>query len=74
MPIEIELFGGLAPGRPRKQQLATGGPVTAGDIASLLDVEPDLIGIVTINGRQSELEDVVPEHGRICFFPYLSGG
>jgi hypothetical protein len=74
MPIEVELFGGLAPGQPRKQQLEPDRPVSAAEVAALLDLAPSLIGLITINGLQSELEDGVPAGGRICFFPYLSGG
>jgi hypothetical protein len=74
MAIEIELFGGLAPSRPRKQQLEPDRPVSAADIAVLLDLEPALIGFLTIDGVQSELEDSVPAGARLCFFPYLSGG
>jgi hypothetical protein len=29
---------------------------------------------VTINGVQREMEDVVPPHCRLCFFPYMTGG
>lgn len=74
MTIEIELFGGLAPRQPRKQQVETDHPVSAADIASLIDLEPALVGLVTINGVQSDMEDSVPPSGRVCFFPYLSGG
>lgn len=74
MTIEIELFGGLAPSQPRKQHLAPDHPVTAAEIASLLELDPALIGLLTINGVQSEPEDPVLEGARVCFFPYLSGG
>lgn len=74
MAIEVELFGGLAPDQPRKQQLQPGGPVSAEDIAILLDLSAAFIGLITINGVQSELETSVPAGGRICFFPYLAGG
>jgi hypothetical protein len=74
MPIEVELFGGLAPDLPRRQHLQVAQPATAADIAHRLALSPSFIGLITINGVQSELEDAVPEGARLCFFPYLSGG
>ena len=74
MMIEVELFGGLAPHQPRKQQLESAGPVTAGEIAARLGLEPTLTDLIFINGVQSAAEDRVPPGARVCFFPYLSGG
>jgi hypothetical protein len=74
MTIEVELFGGLAPHQPRRHQLEPDRPVSAAEIAVLLDLDPAQIGLITIDGVQCELEDAVPAGGRICFFPYLSGG
>ena len=48
--------------------------MTVQEIASLLGLKPDEIGLISINGVQSEMEDVVPPDGRLCFFPPISGG
>jgi len=44
------------------------------DAASLLGLNPEEIGLITVNGVQSELEDLLPSECRLCFFPYVSGG
>jgi hypothetical protein len=37
-------------------------------------LNPEQVGLITINGVQSELQDALPPDCRLCFFPYLSGG
>jgi hypothetical protein len=72
--IDIELFGQLLPGKPRKQTIEIPKPETARDLAMTLGLNPDDIGLVTINGVQSDLKDLVHSGSRLCFFPYITGG
>jgi hypothetical protein len=72
--VDIELFGQLAPGVPRRQTLSLERPMTVKEVAILLAVDPDRVGLIAINGVQSQMEDPVPSDGRLCFFPPLSGG
>jgi hypothetical protein len=72
--VDIELYGQLLPGAERRQELHLEQPVTVLDIASLLGLDPEEIGLISINGVQSELEDLVPPDCRLCFFPPMSGG
>lgn len=74
MDIEVELFGQLSVDRPRKQKLSLDRPLEVREIAVLLDLDLELIGLITINGVQSELEDVISSDCRLCFFPPMSGG
>jgi hypothetical protein len=74
MKIEVELFGQLLPSAERRQFLTLESPVTAGEVAARLGIPSEEIGIISINGVQSELDDVVPPDCRLCFFPPLSGG
>jgi hypothetical protein len=48
--------------------------MTVQQFADQLGLKPDEIGLISINGVQSELEDGVPPGGRLCFFPPVSGG
>ncbi len=48
--------------------------MTVREIVDLLGLDPDSIGLIVINGVQSEIEDAVPPDGRLCFFPPVSGG
>jgi len=72
--IEIEVFGQLLPGKPRKQTLEMERPLKVQEVALHLGLNPKEIGLMTINGVQSELEEMVPPKCRLCFFPYMSGG
>lgn len=74
MPVEIELFGQLAPGVKRRQSLTLERPMNAREVAILVGLHPDEIGLIAIDGAQSELEDPVPPDCRLCFFPPVSGG
>ena len=74
MTIEIELFGQLLPGKPRKQTLELERPMLVQDVALRLGLNPKEIGLMTMDGIQSELEESVPPTCRLCFFPHMSGG
>jgi len=72
--VEIELFGQLAPGMPRKQFLTLEHSMIVLDVANLFELDPEEIGLISINGVQSEMEDAFPPGCRLCFFPPMSGG
>ncbi|PWB56254.1 MAG: hypothetical protein C3F13_01570 [Anaerolineales bacterium] len=74
MKLSVELFGQLSPLSPRRQTLDVADSATVQDAVSLLGLNPGEIGLITINGVQSELRDQIPADCRLCFFPYLSGG
>ena len=74
MHISVELFGQLARDFPRPQDLELSQALTVREIAGLLEIDIEQVGLITINGRQCELEETVPEHSRLCFFPYMQGG
>ncbi len=74
MAVDLELFGQLSPGVARRQTLTLDRPMTVRDVAVLLGLDPEAVGIIAIDGVQSEMEDVVPATCRLCFFPPLSGG
>jgi molybdopterin converting factor small subunit len=48
--------------------------MTVGEIARQLGLKPEEIGLISINGVQSELEDKLSTDCRLCFFPPVSGG
>ena len=74
MRVAIELFGQLSPSLPRKQELDLPCQAAVRDAARALGISPEQIGLITINGVQSELEDILPPDCRLCFFPHVSGG
>jgi molybdopterin converting factor small subunit len=72
--VEIELFGQLAPALQRRQTLTLEDLMTVHEVANFLGLDPDEIGLISINGIQSEMDDPVPPDCRLCFFPPMSGG
>ncbi len=74
MAIEAEVFGALLPKEKRQQTIDTQKPLAVGQIVSRLGLEPEEIGLATIDGVQSRLEDVVAPGSRLCLFPPMSGG
>jgi len=72
--IEVEIFGQLLPLTERRQYLGMKHPVLVREVANLLELKPEEVGLITIDGVQSEMEDVVEPGSRLCFFPYMTGG
>ena len=74
MSIEIELFGQLLPGAQRRQMLIMERPILVQEIANTLGLKLEEVGLITIDGVQSEKESSVKPGSRLCFFPPMSGG
>jgi hypothetical protein len=74
VPVDIELFGQLLPGAPRRQTLSLQGETTVRDIALRLGLDLQEVGLISIDGVQSEEQDLVTPQCRLCFFPPMSGG
>ena len=74
MSVDIELFGQLLPGQPRRRTVEISAPTTVRDLAARIGLDLDEIGLVVIDGLQSKLEDSVGIDSRLCFFPYITGG
>ncbi len=74
MAVDIELFGQLLPGQPRRRSLELKEPATARDLAQKIGLHLEEIGLVMIDGVQSDLDNHVQPNSRLCFFPYVSGG
>jgi hypothetical protein len=74
MAVDIEVFGQLMPGEPRRRMLESRVPHTARDLAHAIGLDTAEVGLVSIDGVQSDLDDWVRPDSRLCFFPYVSGG
>jgi hypothetical protein len=74
LAVDIELFGQLLPGQPRRRTLQIQGETTVRDLALAIGLDPDAIGLIMLDGVQSELDNPVRPGSRLCFFPYVSGG
>jgi hypothetical protein len=49
-------------------------PTAVRDLAHTIGLESTVIGLITVDGGPSEVEDRVQPDSRLCFFPYVSGG
>ena len=74
MAVDIEVFGQLLPGHPRRRTLDLQGPATVRDLANTIGLDLADIGLVAVDGVQSELDDLVQPDSRLCFFPHITGG
>ena len=74
MAVELEVFGALVPPDKRRQILQIRDRTTVQQVIASLGLDPEAIGLITIQGVQSELDDVVPPDCRLCLFPPMSGG
>jgi hypothetical protein len=74
LAVDIEIFGQLLPGQPRRRTMEIDSPTAVRELAHAIGLDLSSIGLMTIDGVQSELDDMVKPDSRLCFFPYVSGG
>jgi hypothetical protein len=74
MAVDVEVFGQLLAGKPRRRTIDIERPTAVRDLAQLIGLDPEEIGLVTVDGVQSGLDHFVQPDSRLCFFPYVSGG
>lgn len=74
MSIDVELFGQLMQDKQRRQVLEIVSPTLILEVVNRLGLKENEIGLITVDGTQSELEDLVHPGSRLCFFPPMSGG
>jgi hypothetical protein len=72
--VDIEVFGQLLPGQARRRTMDISVPATVRELAIRIGLDLREIGLITIDGVQSRLEDPVQLDSRLCFFPYVTGG
>ena len=74
MNIDIEVFGQLLQNKQQRQALEVMNPTLIRDVVNMLGLREEEIGLITVDGVQSEPEDLVHPGSRLCFFPPMSGG
>lgn len=73
--VEVRVFGALWEHlEPRLQLDLEGCDVSVADLLARLDIDAREVGIVTVDGRQSNFDKLVPASCRVCIFPLMSGG
>ena len=74
MPVDVEVFGQLLAGQPRRRSIEIPAPTMVRDLAGTIGLNLDEIGLIMIDGVQSGLDDSVQPDSRLCFFPHITGG
>jgi molybdopterin converting factor small subunit len=73
--VHVRVFGLLWEHLEPSQELdLEGREITVAGLLARLGIDPAEVGIVIVNRRQSRLDEIVPEDGRVFIFPPLSGG
>ena len=72
--VEIEFYGQLADGRERKIAMKIFQPLTLRQLIFQQGIDEEKIGLVVMDGRECQLEDLILLNSRICLFPPMSGG
>jgi len=72
---EVRIVGALWEHLEPKMELdLEGRDLTVADLLAQLGIDPAEVGIVTVDGRQSWLDEPVPAAGRVFIFPPMFGG
>ena len=73
--VELRVVGDLWEHLEPSQELdLEGRDITVADLLARLGIDPAEVGIVTVDGRQSKHDTVVPADGRVFIFPPMFGG
>jgi molybdopterin converting factor small subunit len=73
--VEVRIFGALWKHlAPRLELDLEGRVISVADLIAHLDIDPSEVGIVTVDRRQSNLDEIVPADSRVCIFPPMFGG
>jgi molybdopterin converting factor small subunit len=73
--VEVQVFGPLWEHlAPSMEMDLEGRQVSVADLLARLGIDPAEVGIVSVNRRQSTMDEIIPADGRVCIFPPMSGG
>ena len=73
--VELRIFGTLWEHLEPNQELdLQGQELTVAGLLDRLGIDPDQVGIVTVDGRVQKLDDTVPQTCRMCIFQPMFGG
>ena len=72
--IEVRVFATLREGREKITMLPPEGIAAAGDVLRRMDIPPQEVSILLINGFHSKPEDSVKDGDLLALFPPVGGG
>lgn len=74
MWITVRLFANFRESRFREARRQYSPGTTIADVATELEIDYGLIGMIFIHGRAAELDHVLGEGDVLALFPLLGGG
>ena len=74
MQVTVKLFANFRIDRFKEEIREYSQPVTVRDIVSELDIPESEVGIIFINGRGADLDQVLAEDDTLSLFPLVGGG
>ena len=73
--VEVRVFGSLWEHlEPRLELDLEGRGISVADLLAWLGIDLSEVGIVTVDRRQSNFDELVPANCRVCIFPLMFGG
>jgi sulfur carrier protein ThiS len=73
--VEVRIVGALWEHlEPSLELDLEGRDVAVADLLARLGIDPAEVGIVTVDGRQSNHDKIIPADGRVYIFPPMFGG
>ena len=74
MTVEVRLFAYLREGREKKVYLDISEGTTVQDILDRLEIIPEHVSLILINGKNAETTSVLQEGEYLSIFPPVGGG
>ncbi len=72
--IEVRVFATLREGRDKITMMDAAGITCAGDIIAKIDIPPEEVSILLINGFHQKPESPVKDGDVVALFPPVGGG
>lgn len=74
MQIEVRCFATLSPHAPPGNRLELGEGATAGEAMRALDIRPEDLKLIFVNGVHAEPDRILNDGDRVAFVPAVGGG
>lgn len=74
LKIEVRYFATLRREGKKKEILEVKDVVTAAELIESLDIQPEDIAILLVNGIRAELDETIKDGDVVSLFPPVGGG
>lgn len=74
MKVEVKLFATFREGRWKSKLIDFTDGTTIKDVLDYLEIDLDTLGIALINGRYSNVDEILKEEDVLALFPPVGGG